>query len=177
MVEVLDAGYVVEDATLERLEVVVGTDFWSNLDKTSIPGTSGIIYEDEYFALQDQVSFAMMGPGYLPEGYIYKDRRVYQIDAGNGKLYPAVKTIYRFGEEDQYLGIMQTTHAGASAVSDGEKVTANGITFTIVGISGKADHIWWKQGNVVYWVSNTLMHRLSREQLLLVATNMVAVER
>lgn len=177
VVEVLEAGYVVEDATLDRLEVVVGTDFWTNLDNTSIPGTSGIIYEDEYFALQSQVSFALMGPGYLPEGYVYRDRRVYEIDAGSGKLYPAVKTIYRFEEEDQYLGIMQTTYAGASVVSNGEKVTANGITYTIVGISGKADHIWWKQGDVVYWVTNTLMHRLSREELLLVATNMISVRR
>lgn len=177
VVEVLDAGYVVEDATLARLRVVVGTDFWADLGKTSIPGTSGIIYEDEYFALQSQASFSLMGPGYIPEGYVYRDRRVYEIDAGNGKFYPAVKTVYQFGEEDQYLGIMQTTYAGASVVSEGEKVTESGITFTIVGISGKVDHIWWKQGNVVYWVTNTLMHRLSRDELLLVATNMIAVER
>ncbi len=177
VVDALDTGYVVEDGALERLRVVLGTDFWTDLDRTSVPGTSGIIYEDEYFALQSQVSFAMIGPGYLPEGYAYKDRRVYEIDAGKGRLYPAVKTIYQYGEEDQYLGITQTTYAGASVVSDGEKVTENGITYTIVGLSGKVDHIWWKQGDVVYWVTNTLMHRLSREELLLVATNMIAVAR
>lgn len=177
VIAALGVGSAEEDTSLDYLRVVLGTDFFTDVDSTSSPGASGIIYEQEYFALQTQVPFALMGPGHLPTGYTYKDRRVYEIDAGGEKLYPAVKTIYQLGEEDQYLGIMQTTFTGAPAAAAGEAVTENGTTYTVVGISDKVDHIWWKQGKVLYWVSNTLMHRLTREQLLEVATSMIAVDK
>ena len=60
---------------------------------------------------------------YIPVGYKYKDRRIYDI-ATDGGPKPALKMVYQFEKSDQYLGIMETTFVDAPAALDGEKVTA-----------------------------------------------------
>lgn len=137
---------------------------------------NGIVYGEEYAALQEQVGFQLQGPSYVPAGYRYLDRRVYEIQAEGGTTYPAVKTVYQLEDQDQYLGIMQTTFLEAPLAAAGEKIEGQGVTFTLVGMAGNVDHVWWKKDGVLYWVSNTLSHLLTREQLLQVAENMIAVK-
>lgn len=172
---VLGTGGTVLDSGASVIKVILGYDFQAEYNRVTSPGPSGIIYEDEYKALQSMVSFNLLGPTYIPPYYRYNDRRVYEIDAGGGSTFPAVKTIYRLGREDQYLGIMQTTFLNAPIASAGQTVEIDGVTYTIVGISGTTDHIWWKKGGVLYWVSNTLSHLLTREELLRVASGMTPV--
>lgn len=171
----LGTGGTLLDSGLSHIKVTLGYDFQVEYNRVTSPGPSGIIYEDEYKALQQQVSFQLMGPTYIPPAYTYDDRRVYEIDAGGGRSYPAVKTIYQLGKEDQYLGIMQTTFLDAPLAAAGETVQIGETTYTVLGIAGAVDHIWWKRDGVLYWVSNTLSHLLSREELLRVASGMIPV--
>ena len=127
--------------------------------------------------------FQVMAPGYLPEGYAYVDRMpvtggAYDLAVG-GKTKPAIKMVYRLTREgeatDQYLGIMETAWQDAPAAGSGQEVKSNGITYTIVGTNQRVDRIWWKQGNVLYWVSNTLSFYLSKKELLKVGESMIVV--
>lgn len=175
VVRALGTGGVILDAGLNHIKVILGYDFRAEFNKVTCPGPSGIIYEDEYKALQSMVTFKLLGPGYMPPDYEYNDCRVYEIDAGKNKHFPAVKTIYKWGSLDQYLGIMQTTFVDAPIAVGGEQVEIGGTTYNIVSIAEATDYIWWKKNGALYWVSNTLSNLLSRDELLRVATNMIPV--
>jgi polyisoprenyl-teichoic acid--peptidoglycan teichoic acid transferase len=127
--------------------------------------------------------FQVMAPGYLPAGYAYVDRMpvtggAYDLAVG-GKTKPAIKMVYRLTREgeatDQYLGIMETAWLDAPAAGAGQEVKSNGITYTIVGTNQRTDRIWWKQGNTLYWVSNTLSYYMSKKDLLKVAESMIVI--
>ena len=97
-----------------------------------------------------------------------------------GGAKPAFKMLYRYkayGTEwaDQYMGITETTWLDAPAASEGREVERNGVVYTIVGSGSKAERVWWKSDGVLYWVSNTLFHLLSDQELLKVAESMVYI--
>jgi hypothetical protein len=45
----------------------------------------------------------------------------------------------------------------------------------LVGSSDKVARVWWKANDVLYWVSNTLSHLLSEQELLAIARSMVRI--
>ena len=65
--------------------------------------------------------------------------------------------------------------AVAPLASAGEEVQGDGVAFTVVGTSAKPERVWWKKDGVLYWVSNTLLYELSKEDLLAVAMSAVSV--
>jgi LCP family protein required for cell wall assembly len=140
----------------------------------ALPSADSILDCAKWRTLASGAGFVLQGPTYLPEGYMCAERRLYEIPTADGAK-PAMNAIYRNGKTEQYLGIMETTWLTAPAASPGESVEHGGVTFTIVGIDGKVDRIWWKTDGVLSWVSNTLFHGLSREELLAVAQSMVPV--
>ena len=126
--------------------------------------------------------FAVRGPGYLPEGYMYVDRRpseggTYDIDFDGDR--PGIKVVYRLtreGEEtDQYMGIMETSWLDAPAAGPGLVVEHEGIEYTVVGTNQKVDRIWWKVDDTLYWVSNTLSYWLSSSEMMKVAQSMILI--
>ena len=130
-------------------------------------------------AAQKNVPFTLEAPSYLPEGFTYSSKMptgsgTYGIKVGDGTE-PAVRMIYRQGKDDLYLGISATTWLDAPLASGGTEVKSNGVTYTIVGSSGKVDHVWWVKDGVLFWVTNTLFGDLDREQLLAVAMSTVPV--
>ena len=113
-----------------------------------------------------------MAPTYLPPKCVYSYQRSYSIALGSRDR-PAIRVGYRLGKKDQYLGVGATTWLDAPLASPGKQVTVDGVVFTVVGTSTKADHVWWVKDKVLYWVANTLMYEISREQLLAVALSCV----
>jgi LCP family protein required for cell wall assembly len=137
-----------------------------------LPKTSGALPNGSaWVKLATKARFALMAPMYLPPKCIYSYQRSYSIQSGGR----AIRVGYRLSKKDQYLGVGETTWLGAPLASAGKEVQADGVTFTIVGTSTKADHIWWVKDEVLCWVANTLMYELSREQLLAVAISCVDV--
>ncbi len=128
---------------------------------------------------QMSVPFALQAPGFLPEGFAYaykmpEGEGTYGIKVGNGTM-PAVRMGYRYQTTDLYLGITATTWTDAPLARDGTEVESNGVVYTIVGTSGKADHIWWTRDGVLYFISNTLMDTLGKQDLLRMAESMTPV--
>ncbi len=130
-------------------------------------------------ATQANVPFVLEAPTFIPEGldYVYKmpaNGGPYGIRVGGGTR-PAVRMVYRYRSSDLYLGVTATTWMDAPIAGEGERVEANGVVYTLVGSSGQVDHIWWKNGGVLYFISNTLMHTLGREDMLKMAESMIPV--
>ena len=128
-----------------------------------------------------QAPFAVMAPGYLPEGYIYHEKNpasggAYDIGGVTAKGLKLVYQLNRNGQAtDQYLGIMETDWVDAPAASPGQQVVYNGTTFTIVGTYDSTERVWWVRDGVLYWVSNTISHYLNPSELVKVAASMIPI--
>ena len=129
-----------------------------------------------------ETPFKVMAPGYVPEGYIYQVRNPesgpgYDINTGGGTK-KGLKLVYMMDKEntDQYMGIMETDWVDAPAASPGRAFTYNGITYTVVGTYDMTERVWWTKDGVLYWVSNTLSHRLEADELIKVAASMMTIE-
>ena len=183
--QAVDADSVSRSSSVSLITVTLGTGF--QLPAAFQPPASAdtIPNSSEWKALAKTIPFQLEGPAYLPIGYTYVDRMpptgsTYDIQVGGGAK-PALKMIYRLtlngSETDQYMGITETTWTSAPAASSGQEVQQGGVTFTIVGTSQKVDHIWWRNGDTLCWVSNTLSYYLTKQELLDVAESMIAVPR
>jgi LCP family protein required for cell wall assembly len=133
--------------------------------------------------IASQVSFAVMAPGYVPEGYIYFQKNpenggTYDIDTGGGTA-KGLKLVYQLNRDGQafgqYLGIMETDWVNAPAASPGQQVIYNGTTFTIVGTYDSTERVWWVKDGVLYWVSNTISHYLKPSELVKMAASMIPI--
>ena len=164
----------VEDNSRRHIQVYLGADYVAPA-KTAVPPTFAAAQTAQWQWLADKTTFPLMAPSYLPVEYSYAGSRIYDIDTEQGPK-PALKVMYRYQREDQFLGLMQTTFVDAPAASPGEAVEQDGTTFTIVHTGAGVDHIWWKKDGTLYWVSNTQAYLLSRADLLGVATSMASVE-
>jgi LCP family protein required for cell wall assembly len=140
----------------------------------ALPSADSVLGIAKWRELASQASFALQAPAYVPEGYTCEERRIYEIPTPGG-VQPAMKAVYREGDTSQYMGIMETTWLDAPAAGPGESVERGGVTFTVVGIDGKADRVWWKKDGVLSWVSNTLFYSLTRAELLKIAQSMVSI--
>lgn len=139
---------------------------------TAAPGA--VPHLDAWQTLAGEAGFALMAPSYLPQGCTYSYRRSYSIEVG-GEARPAVKVGYRLGSKDQYLGVGGTTWLEAPIASPGTLIESDDVVYTVVGTSTKTDHIWWVEGDVLYWVSNTLLYELTGEELLAAALSTTEV--
>ncbi len=169
--------------SVERVTLVLGADFQLPRDYALPPDPDTISAAGGWKAMAEEIPFAIQGPAYIPSGYFFVEKQptgspTYDIEVG-GRDRPAFKMLYRLKERgswtDQYMGIMETTWLDAPAASKGREVQSGGRTLTIVGPSEKVDRVWWKEDGVLYWVSNTLFHLLSEEELLAVAESMVTI--
>lgn len=171
--------------TRQRVTVILGDDFALPSDYALPPSANTISGAGGWKKIAQIVPFAVRGPAYIPEGYFFVERMpvegaTYDIDGkgGDGDK-PAFRMLYRLKQHgewmDQYMGITETTWLDAPAASDGREVKRGGTTFTIVGAADKVERVWWKADGVLYWVSNTLFHTLSGEELLAVAESMILI--
>jgi LCP family protein required for cell wall assembly len=181
------AGAVGVDTTwnsnVPRVTLVLGEDFVLPPQYALPPNPDNIPAAGGWKTIAESVPFAVEGPAYIPQGYYFAGKvppnaPTYGIQVGGGKK-PAFKMLYRLKDHgswtDQYMGIMETSWLDAPAASQGREVEHGGTVFTIVGPADKVDRVWWKAGGTLYWVSNTLFHRLSEADLLAVAESMVQI--
>jgi hypothetical protein len=175
--QALGIAKVQASAAVGRVTVTLGQSY-GIAPSVLIPsdGPEAVLNSASLQDLAEDSTFSVEGPAFLPPGCSYVQGRSYRITVGKASQ-PALKLVYRYQAQDQYLGIMETTWLGAPAASDGLKVEANGITFTVVGASDKVDHVWWKEGDVLCWVSNTLSYAFDREALLATAESMTVVPK
>ncbi len=130
-------------------------------------------------AWQASVPFALEAPAYMPTGFKYAYRSpagsgTYGIKVGDGTK-PAICAAYQWKGGNLYMRVNATTWLDAPLAAKGVEMQANGVTYTIVGTAVKVHHIWWKKDGVLYFISNTLMFNVSREDMIKIALSMVPV--
>jgi polyisoprenyl-teichoic acid--peptidoglycan teichoic acid transferase len=146
---------------------------------TTATSAAAVSESEMWKTAQKAVPFLLEAPGFIPAGFAYTAKMppadgTYQVNPGGGSK-PAVRMLYRYGTKDLYMGITATTWTDAPAAGNGLEVVANGVTYTVVGTSGKVDRIWWKKDGVLYFISNTLMYDASKADLLKMAQSMAPV--
>ena len=132
-------------------------------------------------ALAGAAPFPVEAPDYLPSGNAHsaglpESERQYAIKTKGGDE-PALRVIYQRLDQDQYLGITETSGLDAPIAARGKQIQQNGITYTVVGTESKVDHVWWKKDGVLCWVSNTVSYLLPESELLKIAESFVAVSK
>ena len=180
---IVGATSVKESSSVVRITVILGSDFASPAQYAAAVNPSTIPSSAVWKGLAGKVSFAVRAPAYLPSGCAMFRRTdnnatIYKIEAGDDD-WPAFIMLYKLrvsgGTADQYMNITETTWLEAPAASAGREVMHGGTVFTIVGSSGKVERVWWRTDGVLYWVSNTLSHLASEEDLLAVAESMILI--
>jgi len=165
-----------ESDTVARVTVVLGSDFVlpeGAVNPSAIPDAAA------WKGVARKVSFAVQAPAYVPSKYTISRRSpnnatIYEIEVGDGGQ-PTLVMLYKLGGADQYMNITETTWLGAPLASPGKTVSHNGTVYTVVYVADKVERVWWKSDGVLYWVSNTLSHMASEEDLLSVARSMVPI--
>jgi hypothetical protein len=108
-------------------------------------------------------------------GKMPEHEATYDIKVGGGTK-PAFRMLYALKRnEDQVLGITETTWLDAPAASKGLEVTRDGTVFTVVRTDQKIARVWWKADGVLYFVSNTLSYWLDQEEMLGIAESKIPI--
>lgn len=171
----LGIGRVERDRSVGRITVVIGPDYAISGDQLTRADARPIPRKDEWRALAAKTSFPLAAPTYIPPSCRYSYQRAYGIAVGD-RNEPAVRVGYRYAGQDQYLGVSETTWLDAPIASPGLELKVGDIAYNVVGTSTKCDHVWWVRGKVLHWVSNTLLHELTREQLITVALSTIPLQ-
>jgi hypothetical protein len=141
----------------------------------STTSAEGIVDQPHWAGLAGKTSLNLFAPTFIPARCEYAYQRAYSIKNGD-KEYPAIRLGYQYLDMDKYLGFSATTWTQAPIASPGYRVKGpGGIIYRMVGSATKTDHVWWEQNGVIYWVSNTLVYDLRREELLAAAMSSLPV--
>ena len=162
-----------QDPAVERVTVSLGKGYFISASLFPAGAAAEGLSTAQAQSLAAKAGFSLSVPSYAPASCRYSSFRTYSIKVGKGSK-PAVRIIYQFKGQDQYLGFSATTWLDAPLASAGDQIKDGGLTYTVVGTTSKPDYVWWAKDGVLYWVSNTLQCELTKEELLAVA--MTAVE-
>ncbi len=166
--------------SVDRVTLLIGKDFMLP-PQFALPPTPDTIPDAEMWKqTAAEAPFAVQAPSYLPSDYTWTrkmpDRRpAYDIKVGGGTK-PAFRMLYALDSNaDQVMGITETSWLDAPAASKGLAVTHDGTVFTVVRNDQKVERVWWTADGTLYWISNTLSHRLDQDEMLKIAESMIAI--
>ena len=177
-----DIGDKTRTSKVDRVTLLLGQDFVLPAAFALPTGPDNIPDAAIWKQWAAQVPYTIEGPSYLPDGYTWVRRfpdtyATYDIQVGGGTK-PAFRMMYASGSNaDQVMGITETTWLDAPVAIKGLEVTHNGTVFTVVRNDTKVDQVWFKSDGVLYFVSNTLSHWLSQDDMLKIAESMVVIPR
>ncbi len=165
---------------VDQVTLLLGRDFRLP-DRFGLPPSPDTIPDSEMWKKTAEGSpFAVQAPVYVPHGYAWTRKipdiaPTYDIRVGRGTK-PAFRMLYPSADnDDQVMGITETSWLDAPAASKGLVVTHDGTDFTVVRNGQKVERVWWKADGTLYWVSNTLSHLLSQEEMLNIAESMISI--
>jgi polyisoprenyl-teichoic acid--peptidoglycan teichoic acid transferase len=117
--------------------------------------------------------FPVYYPKNLAVGGAYEPSRAYRIRDLNGTKHRAYRLVVKLGEPGAYYGIqgMNWTNPPELQSPDGVR-TVNGRPYQLYFDGSHLRLVAWKNGNAVYWVTNTLLRDLSNKEMMAIATSL-----
>ncbi|MHB8859278.1 MAG: LCP family glycopolymer transferase [Thermoleophilia bacterium] len=166
--------------TKSQILVAVGSSFAGQLTEKQpevAAPTPGLHFETDsetgrrsWQAASLQLPFQIEKPANFPSEFDYADFHPYEIDTGDGTK-PALKVVAE-DQNGESWGIMETTFVNAPLL---DKPTVErdigGKTYRFYYNGDKLRNLSWQDGDVVYWLSNSLQGSLSEDTMIQLATS------
>jgi len=158
--------------------VVVGSSFAEPAATSTQPEAKPILHFDDdstdswddWKEASLEVSFPVKKPTSFPKEFSYKDFHTYDIQTDDGAK-PALKVVCET-ESGAIWGIMETTFTDAPLL---EKPTqekdVGGKKLRYYYSADQLRYLAWQEGDVVYWITNSLQNGLSEDTMVKIATS------
>lgn len=161
--------------------VVVGSAFGQPPESSPKAAKAQLHFDDGADASWDdwkeatiQLSFPVEKPASFPKEFSYKDFRTYDIDTDDGPK-PALKVVCE-NETGAIWGIMETTYTEAPLLDKPtveKEISGKNLRYYYMGDALR--YVAWQEGDVVYWITNTLQNELSEDTMVKMATSFAPV--
>jgi LCP family protein required for cell wall assembly len=135
--------------------------------------------EDQVLIAEPKVDFPLYFPTLKRDGAVYDGglsseptTRTYSIRDERGKLHRAYRLTFRVSPAGfrEYYGVQGTTWREPPLLDDPtERRTVNGRRLSLYYDGRRLRMVAWRTPRAVYWVSNTLLRKLSNRQMLVIA--------
>jgi LCP family protein required for cell wall assembly len=128
--------------------------------------------EDQAVRLAAQVDFPVYYPkAILSSGeYLPEHSRAYGIRDRGGHRFRAYRMVVRTRDIGQYYGIQGTTWKAPPILDNpSERRKLGGRTYEVFYDGRRVRLIAWRTPDAVYWISNTLLQTLSKQQMFALA--------
>lgn len=165
----------VDFTSTAQLVVVLGNGFTGELTEKKPEVKSALTFENDsdegrmrWQAAKLQLPFPVQKPMSFPAEFTYQDFHVYEIDTGDGAK-PALKVVGT-SETGQVWGIMETTFTDAPLLQQpSTERDIGGKTFRFFYVDDHLRYLAWQDGDVVFWITNSLQNTLSEETMVQLA--------
>jgi len=115
-----------------------------------------------------QLPFQVQKPVNFPMEFDYQDFHIYEIETDKGPK-PALKVVGE-NESGETWGIMETSFTQAPLLQEpSTERDINGKTYRFYYAEENIRYISWQDGDVVYWITNTLQNSLSEDTMVQLA--------
>ena len=96
--------------------------------------------------------------------------RYYKIRTPGNKYHKAYRMVIKRDKLGEYYGVQGTTWKDPPLLEGGfDKVKAGKRTFEVHYDGDRVKLVAWRTPKAVYWISNTLLQSLNKEQMLSIA--------
>jgi LCP family protein required for cell wall assembly len=163
--------------TKAQIVIIVGDNFAGELTEKAPEVKQNLQFEsDPQTGLSDwedaasQVPFTVKKPGSLPSTFDYVDFRAYEIGTDDGPR-PALKVVAE-DEGGNSWGIMETTFTDAPLLeAPSVEREISGRNYRFYYSDDQLRYIAWQDGDVVYWITNSLQGSLSEVTMIQLAVS------
>lgn len=168
-----------ELSTDAQLMIIVGESFAGYLTEKQPELKAALHFEEDSGAGRRgwqeaslQVPFTVEKPTSFPAEFNYADEGFYpyEISTDDGPK-PALKVVCQ-DEAGRYWGIMETTFTDAPLLqAPSVEREIEGKTYKFYYVGDKLRYLAWQDGEVVYWITNTLQDSLSEDTMIRLAVS------
>lgn len=163
--------------TKAQVLVAVGSNFEGELTEKQPEVNSALNYEQNsetgrrsWQSASLQLPFQVQKPSSFPAEFDYMDFHIYEIQTDDGPR-PALKVVGESEAGDTW-GIMETTYTNAPLLDNPTlEREISGKNYRFFYVADKLKYLAWQDGDVVYWISNSLQNTLSEDTMVQLATS------
>lgn len=170
-----------ELTTTAQLLLAIGSSFDGKLTEKQPEVKPSLHFEDNFSAAWDdwklaaqELPFPVQKPASFPTEFDYVDFRSYEIETDDGPR-PALKVVAE-NEVGHAWGIMETTFADAPLLENPSverEISGKNYRFYYAG--DKLRHLAWQDGEVVFWITNSLQNSLNEDTMIKLALSFTRV--